>query len=121
MKTNNQCPNCGYDLGPNDHECRYCGTKNPNYVAPENKYTSTTSVNNSNLISSKSRIACGILQLCTAGLGIGRFYSGHTGIGIAQILVTIFTCGYGAIWPMIDGVIILCDKNFKDSDGKIMQ
>ena len=36
-------------------------------------------------------------------LGIGRLYMGGTNIGIAQLLVTLVTCGIGALWPFIDG------------------
>ena len=27
-----ECPNCGYVLNKSDKCCKYCGTKNPNYV-----------------------------------------------------------------------------------------
>jgi|GEM_PF-500838 len=60
-----------------------------------------------NVYGQKSRLTAGLLQLFFGGLGIGRFYLGYTGIGIAQILVTIFTCGIGGIWGFIDGILIL--------------
>ena len=66
----------------------------------------------------KSRVVAGILQLCLAGFGIGRFYLGYTGIGVAQLLVTIFTCGFGAIWGMIDGIMILTGSVQTDADGR---
>jgi hypothetical protein len=44
-------------------------------------------------------------------------YIGDTSIGVAQLLVTIFTCGVGALWPFIDGILILVtDKT--DSQGR---
>lgn len=63
--------------------------------------------------SDKSKTIAGLLQLL--GLfgivGIGRIYSGHTGLGIAQLLVGWVTCGIGAvIWGIIDAVMILTDK-----------
>ena len=27
-----ECPNCGYVLNKEDKVCKYCGTKNPNFV-----------------------------------------------------------------------------------------
>ncbi|MGH3568426.1 MAG: NINE protein [Pseudonocardia sp.] len=38
--------------------------------------------------------------------GVRRFYSGHTGIAVAQLLVTLFTFGLGAIWAFIDGIVL---------------
>lgn len=66
--------------------------------------------------SDKSKIVAGILQLLVP-LGIGRFYMGHTGLGVAQLLVTIFTCGIGGLWPFIDGIVILTG-NPRDSLGR---
>ena len=36
--------------------------------------------------------------------------------GIAQLLVSIFTCGLGSLWPFIDGIIILATDSV-DSNG----
>ncbi|HCT75902.1 MAG TPA: TM2 domain-containing protein [Micromonosporaceae bacterium] len=52
----------------------------------------------------KSRIAAGVLQIVLP-FGVGRFYTGHMGIGLAQLL-TVFI-GVGVIWSMIDGVLLL--------------
>jgi TM2 domain-containing membrane protein YozV len=67
--------------------------------------------------SDKSRIVAGVLQLVVP-LGIGRFYMGYTGLGVAQLLVTIFTCGVGALWPFIDGILILVNDDVTDVDGR---
>lgn len=67
--------------------------------------------------SDKTKMVAGLLQIFLAGFGAGRFYTGHTGIAIAQILVTWFTCGVGAIWPIIDGIMMLTGK-VPDSDGR---
>lgn len=56
--------------------------------------------------SDKQKLVAGLLQLLIP-LGIGRFYVGDSGKGVAQLLVTIFTCGLGAIWPFVDGILIL--------------
>jgi TM2 domain-containing membrane protein YozV len=70
--------------------------------------------------SSRSKVAAGLLQIFLGGLGIGRFYTGHVGIAIAQIVVTLITCGLGAIWPLIDGIMMLVG-NPKDADGRPMR
>lgn len=56
--------------------------------------------------SDKSKVIAGVLQIVLP-LGIGRLYSGRTGLGVAQLLVTLFTFGLGSIWPFIDGILIL--------------
>lgn len=56
--------------------------------------------------SDKTKLIAGLLQILVP-LGIGRFYMGHTGTGVAQLLVAIFTCGIGCLWSIIDGILIL--------------
>jgi TM2 domain-containing membrane protein YozV len=55
----------------------------------------------------KSKIAAGLLGILLGGWGIHRFYLGYVGYGITQIIVTIVTCGIGAIWGFIEGILIL--------------
>ena len=71
-------------------------------------------------LSDKSKLIAGLLQLL--GLfgfaGIGRIYLGHIGLGVAQLLVGLVTCGLGAaIWGTVDAVLILTDK-VRDSQGR---
>lgn len=38
MDNNNEkCPNCGASFIQKEECCKYCGTKNPNYVKPQSK------------------------------------------------------------------------------------
>ncbi|MHA3021110.1 NINE protein [Mycobacterium sp. BMJ-28] len=70
--------------------------------------------------SDKSKVVAGLLQLLGLfGLaGIGRIYLGYTGLGIAQLLVGLITCGLGAvIWGIIDAVLLLTDK-VRDPQGR---
>ena len=70
--------------------------------------------------SDKSKLVAGLLQILIP-LGIGRFYMGQTGLGAAQLVVTIVTCGIGAIWPFIDGIVILVSDAPKDADGRVLR
>lgn len=69
----------------------------------------------------KSRMAAGILGLLLGGLGIHNFYLGYTGKAVAQLLITLLSFGLlafiPAIWGLIEGVMILTDKNYLDADG----
>jgi TM2 domain-containing membrane protein YozV len=65
--------------------------------------------------SDKQKLIAGLLQILIP-LGIGRFYIGDTKTGVWQLIVTIITCGIGALWPFIDGIIILATDS-KDANG----
>lgn len=70
--------------------------------------------------SDKSKIVAGLLQLLGLfGLvGIGRMYIGQTGLGVAQLIVGLVTCGIGAvIWGIIDAILMLTDK-VRDPQGR---
>jgi len=67
--------------------------------------------------SDKQKLIAGLLQILIGGLGIGRFYTGHTGIGIAQLVVTLVTCGLGGLWGIIDGILILVNGG-TDAQGR---
>ena len=64
-------------------------------------------------LSDKSKLVAGLLQLFIGSLGIGRFYLGHNGIAVAQLL----TCGGCGIWSLIDGILILIG-HVRDAQGR---
>lgn len=55
--------------------------------------------------SDRSKVVAGLLQLLLP-IGIGRMYAGQAGIGVAQLLLTLFF-GIGMVWAFIDGIVIL--------------
>ncbi|MEU5696137.1 DUF1707 domain-containing protein [Actinosynnema sp. NPDC020468] len=63
-------------------------------------------------LSDKSKIVAGLLQLFLP-FGVGRFYIGDTGIGIAQLL----TCGGCGVWSLVDGIILLVNGG-TDGQGR---
>ncbi len=67
--------------------------------------------------SDKSKMVAGLLQLFAGAFGIGRFYTGHIGLAIAQIVVVWATCGIGIVWPMIDGIMMLTGR-VTDAQGR---
>lgn len=70
-------------------------------------------------VEQKSKMVAGILGILLGGFGVHRFYLGYTSIGIIQIVVTIVTCGIGAIWGVIEGILILVgnDNFLTDANG----
>ena len=66
--------------------------------------------------SEKTKLAAGLLGIFLGFFGAGRFYTGHTSLGVAQLLVSIVTFGFGSIWGLIDGIIMLTSDS-KDAQG----
>ncbi|SVC57223.1 uncharacterized protein METZ01_LOCUS310077 [marine metagenome] len=67
----------------------------------------------------KSKMVAGLLGIFLGGFGVHRFYLGYIGIGVAQICVTLFTCGAGYLWGFIEGILILTGSTIvADADGK---
>lgn len=64
--------------------------------------------------SDKNRVAAGVLQIVLP-FGIGRFYTGHTNIALAQLLTSIFFVGF--VWSIIDGIMILANGG-TDAQGR---
>ncbi|MBM7773012.1 hypothetical protein JOD54_003216 [Actinokineospora baliensis] len=60
----------------------------------------------------RSKVVAGLLQILLP-FGAGRFYTGHYGMAIAQLL----TCGGFGIWCLIDGVILLANGGH-DAEGR---
>lgn len=67
--------------------------------------------------SDKSKITAGLLQLFFGTFGIGRFYTGHTGMAVGQLL----TCGGCGFWALIDGIMILAGDNVTDAQGRVLR
>ncbi|KPI13369.1 hypothetical protein OK074_8803 [Actinobacteria bacterium OK074] len=67
--------------------------------------------------SDKSKLVAGLLQIFLGGFGIGRFYVGSVGVGIAQLL----TCGGFGLWALIDGIMFLVSNDRTDKQGRVLR
>ena len=107
-KGNAYCPNCGKDVHPEAVICVACGAS---LVAPEAPVAQK---------SKKSKLGAGLLGLFLGQLGIHNFYLGYTGKAIAQLLITVLSCGVGGIcvwiWALVESIRIFEGK-VKDSQG----
>jgi len=68
-------------------------------------------------VSDKSKIVAGLLGILLGSFGAGRFYTGHTKMAVTQLVVSWVTCGIGALWPVIDGIMILV-RGGVDAEGR---
>ncbi|MCZ7474627.1 MULTISPECIES: TM2 domain-containing protein [unclassified Micromonospora] len=68
-------------------------------------------------VSDKSKVVAGILGILLGFFGAGRFYMGDTKTGVLQLVVSVVTCGFGALWGTIDGILILVNGGV-DGQGR---
>jgi len=99
------CQNCGGDTEPIADICIKCGVRLTKGAPAD----------------AKSKLAAGLLGIFLGGLGVHRFYLGFVGMGIIQIIVTIITFGFGAIWGLIEGILLLTGSMDKDVKGNLLK
>lgn len=111
------CTNCGQELNDNVKFCLNCGKEINNKVMNENKVSNSTSSSNA----SKSKIAAGLLGIFLGGLGIHNFYLGYNGKAVAQLLITLLSCGslsvISSVWGLVEGILILTGSINVDAEG----
>lgn len=96
------CKNCGAQLDENAAYCSNCGQATAPNVAPQPPVTNGEA---------KSKLVAGLLGILVGSLGIHNFYLGFTSKAVAQLLITVLTCGIGSIatsiWGLVEGILIL--------------
>ena len=69
----------------------------------------------------KSKMVAGLLGIFLGSFGVHNFYLGYTGKAVAQLLITLLTCGCGAcissVWGLIEGIMILMGNINTDANG----
>ncbi len=99
------CPNCGQPTVPGAACCTNCGVSLN--VAPAG--------------AAKSKLAAGLLGIFLGSLGVHNFYLGYIGKAVAQLLISLLSCGTLAIvseiWGLIEGIMILTGKISVDKKG----
>jgi hypothetical protein len=123
------CRNCGNEVSEKAVMCVACGTPPKagdkycqNCKAETNESAAIcmkcgVSLKGENPIQGEGKDWLTTLLLCffLGVLGVHRFYTGHTVIGVVQLL-TLGGCG---IWTLIDFIIIIVG-NFKDAKGNLL-
>lgn len=62
----------------------------------------------------KSRVAAGLLGIFLGAFGVHRFYTGHTGVGMIMLLITVLSFGtlsfVTGVWGLVEGILYLTDR-----------
>lgn len=118
------CKQCGKPVDDGEELCEDCKKVINNETAtaqqPEVKETVNTGSSSSNP-NAKSKIAAGLLGIFLGAFGVHNFYLGYTGKAIAQLLITLLSCGVlsfaSGVWGLIEGILILTGSITVDGNG----
>ena len=117
------CTSCGAPVEEGQNNCTSCGAviggaqtqAQPNFQQPQYQQPVQGGVEQ------KSKLVAGLLQIFLGSFGVHNFYLGYTGKAIAQLLITLLTCGIGSfitsIWGLIEGILILTGSINVDGQG----
>lgn len=118
------CRNCGRRVDDERELCQECSAqKENNNVASGaiNSNTSTAQVNNE----AKSKVAAGLFGIFLGCFGVHNFYLGFTGKAVAQLLITVLSCGVlsgiSGLWGLIEGILILAGSQTTDANGVVLK
>lgn len=107
------CPNCGTENADTAMTCANCGVAFVQGAAPAPAAPAAPGA--------KSKMAAGLLGIFLGAFGVHNFYLGNTGKAVAQLLITILSCGVlsfvSGVWGLIEGIMILTGSIAVDGKG----
>lgn len=118
------CKQCGKPIDDGQDLCEDCKRNSANNTQGpaqtpnmNNNYNSNPNMNPQ----AKSKMAAGLLGIFLGAFGVHNFYLGFTGKAVAQLLITILSCGClsfaSGIWGLIEGILILTGSISVDANG----
>ncbi len=124
------CKQCGKPIDDGQELCEDCKNaanqnanmnNNMNMNNGGNYNNMNNNMNQSYNPQAKSKIAAGLLGIFLGALGVHNFYLGYTGKAVAQLLISILSCGTlswaSAIWGLVEGILILTGSINTDGNG----
>ena len=109
-----QCPYCGNDVPPGVSTCPSCGASMPTdsfqpshqTVSPQAQYARPSASYGQG--AAKSQTVYVILGVLLGCFGVHDFYAGYTGKGVAQLLISVLSCGAAAWVSWIWAIVEIC-------------
>ncbi len=117
------CKQCGKPIDDGQELCEDCKkSANANQGSAQTINVNVNSGNTNNVNpQAKSKMAAGLLGIFLGAFGVHNFYLGYTGKAVAQLLITILSCGFlafaSSIWGLIEGILILTGSISVDGNG----
>jgi TM2 domain-containing membrane protein YozV/DNA-directed RNA polymerase subunit M/transcription elongation factor TFIIS len=90
-RSRRQCPECAAAVSARERYCPECDAELPQHL----KFKEANS----------KKITAGICGILIGGLGIHKFLLGYTTAGVVMLLVSLLTCGFGALVMHVIGII----------------
>lgn len=123
------CPRCGQPTALNASVCDHCGTDlrsgGSRWTAGSSAASPDPRANIPAQYSRKNKVIAGLLAIFLGYFGIHNFYLGYTGKAIAQLLLTILSCGtlciVSEIWAFVEAILIFAGKIATDANGVPLQ
>lgn len=114
------CKNCGAQLEDGTAFCPNCGQSTTESAGQQPQPQPQPQPGNQQG-SPKSKTVAGLLGILLGGLGIHNFYLGFTKRALIQLLVSLLTCGIGAvpmeIWGLVEGIFYLMGREGYTTDA----
>lgn len=69
-----------------------------------------------------SKILVGLMAIFFGSLGVHNFILGNTGKAVAQLLITLLSCGMlgvvSSIWGLVEGIMVFTGSINTDAKGR---
>ncbi len=117
------CKQCGKPIDDGQELCEDCKATTSNSQGSAQTINVNVNSGNTNNVNpqAKSKMAAGLLGIFLGAFGVHNFYLGYTGKAVAQLLITILSCGFlafaSSIWGLIEGILILTGSISVDGNG----
>ena len=128
------CVNCGVAVGTGGSYCNTCGAEtNPASVVCVKcgcQLMVPGAAKSEEVVeySEKSKLTAGLLGIFLGAIGVHSFYLKDTKKGVIHLVLALggIICMLiptiaSWIWGLVEGIMLLCSKDAKDGEGKLLK